>query len=60
MKIIKITIATLLILVSVVARSQDQRTIETKVADLLARMPANDLTLLGKLMTDMSSIGDQG
>ena len=40
--------------------SQDKRTTETKVADLLARFPANDLQLNDKLMGDMLLIGDAG
>ena len=40
--------------------SQDKRTIETKVADLLARLPANDQQFTNSLMVDMLSLGEEG
>jgi HEAT repeat protein len=60
MKIRKIAvIASLVFLVaSVTAYSQDQRTMETKVADLLARMPANGNELTHKLMADLLQQGE--
>jgi len=61
MKIQKIIfISFILILTSLVSSAQDKRTTETKVADLLARLPANDLQLNDKLMIDMLSLGEQG
>ncbi|HPC98452.1 MAG TPA: DUF1080 domain-containing protein [Bacteroidales bacterium] len=42
------------------AGSQDLRTLETKVADLLAQMPARDNSSAGRLMTEMLSLGDAG
>jgi hypothetical protein len=61
MKIINILIVSFsLLLISLVSSAQDNRTTETKVADLLARFPANDLQLNDKLMGDMLSIGDAG
>ena len=61
MKIIKITLITLsLLLVANEVFAQDQRTTETKIADLLARLPANDNVLLDKLMGDMLLLGDKG
>ncbi len=61
MKITRISLSSfLLILLSLSAYPQDQRTLQTKVADLLARLPANDNTLLEKLMIDMSSLGEEG
>jgi HEAT repeat protein len=53
-------ISLLLLLVPVVAYPQDKRTTETKVADLLARFPANDLQLNNKLMNDMLALDDAG
>jgi HEAT repeat protein len=50
----------LLLLFSVVAYPQDKRTTETKVADLLARFPANDLQFNNQLMGDMLSLGEAG
>jgi hypothetical protein len=49
---ILISIVTML-LVTLPSYPQDKRTTETKVADLLARLPANDLQLTDKLMGDM-------
>jgi len=53
-------ISLLLILISVVAYPQDKRTTETKVADILARFPANDLQLNDKLMNDLIALDDAG
>jgi HEAT repeat protein len=60
MKINKIVLSLSLLLASVALHSQDNRTLETKVADLLARLPANDIPLTDKLMVDMLSLGDPG
>lgn len=61
MKIIKISLISLFLLcISVVSYPQDQRTFETKVADILARFPANDLQLTDKLMGDILQLGDAG
>ncbi len=51
---------TLMMLVSVNSYSQDRRTLETRVADLLARMPAEDTEHISKLMSDMDSLGENG
>jgi HEAT repeat protein len=40
--------------------AQDNRTLETKVADLLARMPSNDSKYTDRLMVDMLSLGEDG
>jgi len=61
MKIQKyILIAVALLMVSFSANSQDRRTLETKVADLLARLPAIDLQMTDRLMEDMLSLGENG
>jgi HEAT repeat protein len=61
MKISKIFITGIsLIFISLISYSQDKRTLETKVADLLARFPAIDLQLTDKLMDEMLSLGDAG
>ena len=61
MKIRKSIITTLILLViSLSVFPQDKRTLETKVADLLARFPANDLQLTDKLMGDMLAVGEPG
>lgn len=49
-----------LLFFSLSAYPQDKRTIETKVADLLARMPANDQQFTNSLMVDMMSLGEEG
>ena len=61
MKLQKILIVSFtLLLVSFATYPQDQRTLETKVADLLARFPANDNQFTEKLMGDMLSLGETG
>jgi HEAT repeat protein len=61
MKVKKILIPILaLLLVSFTAFPQDNRTLEIKIADLLAQLPANDLQYTYKLMEDMQLLGDQG
>ncbi len=59
MKRILFTAAALLLL-SLGAAAQDVRTISTKVADLLARMPADSYELTSRLMEDMYALGDGG
>ena len=61
MKIHRILIITFsLLLVSIVSSAQDKRTLETRVADLLARLPANDQQFTDKLMVDMLTLGETG
>jgi HEAT repeat protein len=61
MKLQKIFIFCLfLLLISNIISAQDKRTIETRVADLLARLPANDMQFSDKLMVDMLSLGEAG
>jgi HEAT repeat protein len=61
MKLRKLLIISLsFMLFSLVSYSQDKRTTETKVADLLARLPANDTQFTDKLMADMLSLGETG
>lgn len=49
-----------LILVSLLTYSQDNRTLETKVADLLARMPVNNNTELSRQMNQFLDMGKEG
>jgi HEAT repeat protein len=49
-----------LILISNILSAQEKRTLETRVADLLARLPANDMQFSDKLMVDMLSLGEAG
>ena len=61
MKIKKILLISFsLLLLSLALYPQDNRTIETKVADLLARLPSNDIQSTNKLMVDMLSLGETG
>jgi HEAT repeat protein len=49
-----------LVLATTNTYSQDKRTLETKIADLVAQLPTNDLQYLDKLMGDMLSLGEAG
>jgi len=49
-----------LLLFHAVTSSQDVRTLETRVADLLARLPAESRELTVRLMEEMYSLGDDG
>src|SRR5512133_2891036 len=61
MKIISTLLLTaVLFTVSGAAGAQDIRTTETKVADLLAKMPAKDQDQLNILMDEMYSLGERG
>jgi HEAT repeat protein len=61
MKIRNIIIVSIsLMLISLASFSQDKRTLETKVADLLALFPSSDPEYTSKLMNDMLSLGDAG
>jgi HEAT repeat protein len=60
MKIQKIFFAGFFLLLSSASYSQDNRTIETKVADLLAQLPAADIQATNKLMSEMFSLGEAG
>ncbi|MFO7853195.1 MAG: HEAT repeat domain-containing protein [Bacteroidota bacterium] len=56
----KIFIIFILILSSLPGYAQDRRTTETKVADLLAMMPVNNIAELNKEMQEMSKLGPEG
>jgi len=56
----KIIIGLTILLISLPSYTQDNRTLETRVADLLARLPANDLPFTNQLMGDMLSLGNDG
>jgi HEAT repeat protein len=49
-----------LLLVEPGLSAQENRTITTKIADLLAQMPANNLQQRDKLMEELISLGDEG
>ena len=44
----------------IAVNAQDVRTLETRVADLLARLPASNQNLTATLMEEMYSLGDEG
>ncbi len=48
------------LMISSLCYSQDKRTLETKIADLVAQLPTNDLQYLEKLMGDMTALGEEG
>jgi HEAT repeat protein len=48
------------ILISIGAQAQDVRLLSTKVADILAQMPARDLVQRDKVVAGMIQLGDQG
>ncbi|MEA1887215.1 MAG: hypothetical protein U9N72_08410 [Bacteroidota bacterium] len=56
----KIFIISILILSSLLGHAQDRRTTKTKVADLLAMMPVNNIVDLKKQMQEMSNMGPEG
>lgn len=61
MKVKRTLIASLIfLLITAVSYSQDKRLPETRVADLLARFPANDAGYTDKLMGDMLALGEDG
>lgn len=49
-----------LFLTGPVLMAQENRTITTKIADLLAQMPANNLQQRDKLMEELIKLGDEG
>lgn len=49
-----------LLLTAFVTQAQDKRTLSTKVADLLAQMPADDLSHRDRLMREMLDLGEEG
>lgn len=53
-------ISCLYLLVTLSASSQDNRTLETRVADLLSQIPATNIQYTDKLMSDFYSLGDAG
>ena len=62
MKTFRILSITLLCMLAVTSGlcAQDKRTLETKIADLLAQLPVNDLQLTDKLMGEMLLFGEEG
>ena len=60
----KYTLQTLIVLLLIVLTTgvfaQDRRTIDTKVADILAQMPAKDLVHLHRIMGEITDLGPEG
>ncbi len=44
----------------VAQNQQDRRTLQTRIADVLAKFPANDAQQFEKLMEEMASLGEEG
>ncbi len=53
-------VAVLSLLLTLNVNAQDNRTLTTKIADLLVQMPADNLQLRDKLMVEMENLGNQG
>lgn len=56
----KIIILSLVLGIAWSVNAQDQRTLETKVADILAQMPTHDFGHRDRLMQEMISLGETG
>jgi len=55
------TILLSLLLIGIISSpAQDNRTLETKIADILAQVPVNNLAYRDKLMEDLFSLGNEG
>ena len=50
----------LTLFISAVGQTQDNRTLETKIADILAQMPAGDITYRDRLVTELIDLGGRG
>ena len=48
------------ILGSLQSHAQDNRTLETKIADILAQIPAGDLAYRNRLVSELFTLGDKG
>lgn len=56
----KIIIVSLFLGFAFSVNAQDQRTLETKVADVLTQMPTHDLAHLNRLLNEMVALGEEG
>ncbi|MBW6536438.1 MAG: DUF1080 domain-containing protein [Mariniphaga sp.] len=59
-RIVQFTAILLLALVTATTFAQDRRTLDTKVADALAQMPAKDLVHRDRVMAELVELGPQG
>src|SRR5690554_5546479 len=59
-RIFQFTAILLLALVTATTFAQDRRTLDTKVADALAQMPANDLVHRDRVLNELIALGPQG
>lgn len=59
-KILRVAVIFTAVTISLAASGQDNRTIGTRVADLLAQMPAGDGVATTKYMTDIFNLGIDG
>ncbi len=53
-------VAVLSLFMALNINAQENRTLETKVADLLVQMPTDNMQLKDKLMTEMETFGNDG
>ena len=59
-RIFQFTAIFILSLFTITSFAQDRRTLDTKIADALAQMPANDLVHLDKIMNELLELGPEG
>jgi HEAT repeat protein len=59
-KIYQLTAILLFAIISTITFAQDRRTLDTKIADILAQMPANDLVHRDRLMNELVGLGAEG
>jgi HEAT repeat protein len=59
-KIYQLTAILLFVIISTLTYAQDRRTLDTKIADILAQMPANDLVHRDRLMNELVGLGAEG
>ena len=59
-KIYQLTAILIFAIISTMAFAQDRRTLDTKIADILAQMPTNDLVHRDRLMNELAGLGVEG
>lgn len=59
-KIFQLTAILIFAIISTSGSAQDRRTLDTKIADILAQMPANDLIHRNRLMNELAGLESEG
>lgn len=59
-RIYQLTAILIFAIISTLTFAQDRRTLDTKIADILAQMPANDLVHRDRLMNELVGLGAEG